>query len=379
MYWIALLAFGFLTIRLLISLVNLLSRTMLAEHGEALSLESPLHNGHPMVSVLIPARNEAKNIGRLLDNLIVTHPSDEDIPLEILVYDDLSEDNTADIVSDFARKDRRISLIQGKELPAGWLGKNHACHNLSLAARGRYFLFLDADVIVEEGLVSSALSHLLRHKISLLSIFPQQLMHSIGERATVPLMNWILVSLLPLMLTRLSARPSFSAANGQFMLFDAQTYRQHNFHEMVKHHKVEDILIFKQMKSMGFRVQTLLSNGMIKCRMYGGFRDALGGFSKNVFAFFGGSMLAGIAYSFITTIGFIPVWISWGPLAAAMYLGLGMVLRAMVSLASRQPAIQNILLSPLQQFAFFVVIGVATYKAVFGKNVWKGRNIDLSL
>lgn len=383
----------FLVLRLLIALVNLaigrgggalvggrkaLSAERLAFSAEmgALSAEMGAKGEGPMVSVLIPARNEAGNIGALLSNLIQACPVRDPLTIEILIYDDLSEDDTAAIVDDLACMDGRIRLIRGKELPKGWLGKNHACHQLAKEASGRYFLFLDADVSIEEGLISATLGHLKKHRLALLSIFPQQIMHSIGERVTVPLMNWILVSLLPLVLTRMSAWSSFSAANGQFMLFDADIYRRHAFHQQVKGHKVEDIVIFRMMKQQGLPVQTLLSNGMIKCRMYAGFGEAVRGFSKNVFAFFGGSMFAGLMFALVTSLGFVPVWVAWGFMAAVVYLLLALLLRAVVSMASRQPVWQNMLLAPWQQMAFLVVMAVASYHTVFGKTSWKGRQID---
>lgn len=367
MYWLAILSFGFLGLRVLVALVNLLSRPWLP------GTKSRRKDHHPLVSVLIPARNEEHHIGRILQDLL-----EQDYPdLEVLVYDDLSEDQTAAVVGSLEAADQRVRLIRGVPLPAGWLGKNHACHQLAMAARGDFLLFLDADVRVRSGLIPATLSHIKKHQLSLLSIFPQQIMGSLAERVTVPLMNWILVSMLPLFLTRHSSWSSFSAANGQFMMFDAGIYRQHRFHELVRKEKVEDIVIFRLMKRQGLRVQTLLSNGKVQCRMYGSFREAVQGFSKNVFEFFGGSMAAGFAFALITTLGFVPVWMVWGRFAALGYFVAALIIRALVALASRQPVLQNILLSPLQQMAFWVVILVATYNRVFRRTRWKGRRVEV--
>lgn len=387
MYWLALLAIGFLCLRLVVATVNLITRPWLrANKGHSDPASEPSHNHEPIaceglperptVSVLIPARNEAGNIGRLLESLSGLHPPNSPTSLEIIVYDDLSEDNTAAIVTQWCQTDNRIRLLSGTTLPEGWLGKNHACHQLASEAKGQYLLFLDADVSINEGLISSAIAHLKTHKLSLLSIFPLQIMKSFGERITVPLMNWILVSLLPLVLTRRSSRASFSAANGQFMLFAADVYHRHQFHQAVKHHKVEDILIFRMMKRQGLKVQTLLSNGMIRCRMYTGFLDAIHGFSKNVFEFFGGSMMAGLAFALITTFGWLPIWIVWGYSGLLLFIISTLMLRIFVSLSSRQSLLYTVLLAPLQQLAFIVVISVAVYNT-FKKNTrWKGRLID---
>lgn len=362
MIWLAYFILGFLVLRLLVSLTNLLTRQW-------------LHPGQPegsaLVSVLIPARNEERNIGKLLESL-----GKQNYPhLEILVYDDLSDDLTATRVGECARRDARIRLLHGKGLPQGWLGKNHACHQLAREAKGEYLLFMDADVTAEPELISQALAHLQRHRLSLLSIFPQQTMHTLGERITVPLMNWILVSLLPLILTRISPWVSFSAANGQFMLFNGKTYRKHHFHQMVRNQKVEDIIIFRKLKQLGLRGHTILSNGQVKCRMYTSFRESIRGFSKNVFEFFGNSILLTIFMALITTFGFIPVYLALGTKFALGWLAGAFLLRALVASASRQNVFQTVLLMPFQQLAYFLVIIEAIRIRIRGKSNWKGRKV----
>lgn len=391
-HWLALIPTVFLLLRLIVVALNLVTRPWLRDRLTT-TLLAPGNNhesdieqnktgkdigSSTLISVLIPARNEEKNIGALLQKISAFHPKCNGLlQIEVIVYDDLSDDNTAAIVEEHSRLDDRCRLVRGKRLPPGWLGKNHACHNLALEAKGDYLLFLDSDVIIEEDLLPTALSHLISHKLELLSIFPQQIMKSLGERITVPLMNWILVTLLPLQLTRISSWPAFSAANGQFMLFRATTYRKYMFHLEVRSQKVEDIAIFRSMKNKKLRVQTLLSNGMIKCRMYRGFREALQGFSKNVFAFFGGSIAASMLFAAITTLGFLPVWIAWGCVAMAAYLLIAMLLRVFSAIASRQDALSVFWIAPLQQFAFLLVIYVATANTLRKKTQWKGRFIDM--
>jgi glycosyltransferase involved in cell wall biosynthesis len=102
------------------------------------------------VSVLIPARNEASGIAISLEYLLKSdHPN-----FEILILDDHSDDGTADIVSEFARKDNRVRLLRSKPLPEGWNGKQHACWQLAQLANQRWLLFLDADVHVSPDAIS---------------------------------------------------------------------------------------------------------------------------------------------------------------------------------------------------------------------------------
>jgi hypothetical protein len=364
MYVLAIVLFSFLLLRLLVVIANLPAGYWPAEKAAESSA---------LVSVLIPARNEADKIASLLHQLSF-HDYKK---LEIIVYDDQSDDETASIVKSVAATDSRIRLIRGGSLPDGWLGKSHACHRLAQQAKGDYLLFLDADVHIKNGLIRSSLHQLRKHKLALLSIFPQQQMYSLAEKISVPLMNWILASLLPLILTRKSAWPAFSAANGQFMLFDAGVYRQHHFHKRVKQHKAEDIAISRDIKKLGFSTQTLLSNGQISCRMYTSLAEAVQGFAKNVFSFFGDSMPTAMLFALIATLGFVPVWMALGWKAMLAYILTGLLIRAMAAVASRQPVWQNLFLAPAQQLMFLWVILTATQNRMNKKNVWKGRKIDL--
>jgi tetratricopeptide (TPR) repeat protein len=355
---------GFLLLRMMVAGVNLLSPTRLpkGDPGDT-----------PLVSVLIPARNEQDSIGSLLESL-ASHDYEN---LEVIVYDDLSDDKTAEVVAQHARQDPRIRLIRGTGLPPGWLGKNHACHHLAMEAQGSWLLFLDADVTAQQGLIRNLLARAGRFGLGLLSVFPGQRMETLGEKAVVPLMNWILVSMLPLPLTRLSARPSLSAANGQCMLFHSGTYRQHRFHERVKDQKVEDIRIFRMAKRLGVPAETLLDNGQVSCRMYRSFREAIQGFSKNVFEFFGGSAWLAWGFTLATVLGFVPVWLAMGAWQAAAFVGGGVLIRLLSAWASRQAAGGALLLGPLQQFSLLMVVSAGLLQRVRKSTTWKGRRVDL--
>ncbi len=353
----------FLLLRLLVAAVNLITK-------QWLRFGYPSQNA--LVSVLIPARNEAHNIKRLLEKLKV-----QEYPhVEILVYDDLSTDNTAQIVKKCMEEHPRLRLLEGKPLPNGWLGKNHACHRLAGEARGDLLLFLDADVQPEKTLIRDALGHMEKYKLDLLSIFPRQRTVGFGEKVSVPLMNWILVSLLPLICTKICKNPALSAANGQFMLFKSNTYHKHGFHEMFKTHAVEDIAIFKKMKTLGLNTHTILSNGQIQCRMYASLKESVTGFSKNMLAFFGHNALLAFGFALITTFGLIPVWLTMGTHGLAVYLFMVSLLRILTSWASKQSVWMNVFLAPLQQVILNYMVFKSIYNKINKKNTWKGRNID---
>lgn len=363
MIWLAFPAFVFLTVRLVIVLINLFSRQWLGK-------EVP--ESTPSVSVLIPARNEAENLPGLLDGLLGQSYQS----LDIWIYDDDSSDGTLEVIERYAARNSRIRYMRGQSIPEGWNGKNNACHQLAMKAEGAYLLFMDADVKVEPDLVHRAIQHARKYDLTLLSIFPRQLMESFGEKITVPVMNWILVSLLPLALTRVSHYPSLSAANGQFMLFRGREYRQHRFHRLVKDINVEDIHIFRIVKQMGYTAHTVLSRGEISCRMYRSMKEGIFGFTRSVFAFFGGSGVALAIFTLLTTFGILFVWLGMGPLYAWIYLALTILLRALVAMLSLQPVAVTTLLAPLIQLSFVWIVIRSFQLRAGGKNTWKGRTIQ---
>lgn len=276
-FYISLLLMAMLTLRFVVVWVNYITQPFLPPlKGNA---------SQPMVSILIPARNEASNLQLLLSAL-----KDEAYPnLEIIVCNDNSTDATAEVLELFRSQIPALKWFNGKELPEGWVGKNYACYQLAQQALGHYLLFLDADVRIEGGVAQRAADFMFRKKLSLLSLFPQQTMHTAGEQAVVPLMNWILLSMLPLIAVRIPWFSSLAAANGQFMMFRADDYKQFQWHLKVKGNNVDDILIARLVKKMRLKMAVLVGNGDVFCRMYNSKKEAIAGFARNIHHYFSGN------------------------------------------------------------------------------------------
>ncbi|MHA7060235.1 glycosyltransferase family 2 protein [Aquimarina sp. M1] len=352
-----------LFIRLLVAFVNYLSFAYLPK-------TTPLRST-PSVSILIPARNEEENIGALLSQLSTF----EYTTLEIIVYNDHSTDKTESIIKHWATLTPTIKLLNGDALPKGWLGKNHACHQLAKAATGNILLFLDADVSVKKDVIERSVGYLQKHELHLLSIFPKQIVKSFGEKVSVPLMNWILLSILPIYLIRKSKNKIFSAANGQFMMFKAATYKAIWPHEQCKSDKVEDMAIIKLFKQEGLASDTRLGDNDISCRMYVGLDEAIEGFIKNIFQFFGNSILVTISFGVLTTIAPFVVYIYLGVWWFIAYLAGIICIRFFVVLASQQSVIQNLLLVLPQHIIFLLIIIKGLINNKQKKLIWKDRNI----
>lgn len=352
----------FLVLRTFVSLVNAFSGLHLPKKKPA---------SYPKVSILIPARNEEAVIGKLLSCLQKLDYPD----FEVIVCDDHSTDNTEEILVRFAGEDIRIHWFLGEKLPEDWFGKNFSCHQLAQKAIGKFLIFLDADVELSPDAVSKAVNYFQKKKLSLLSVFPQQRMESMAELLTVPVMNWILQSLLPMILVQKTKFPSLSAANGQFMMFDAENYRKNQWHSKVRNQHVEDIRLAGMIKTEGLKMAVLLGNKDIFCRMYSAWEEAILGFSRNIHEYFGGKRLVMLAFWLIIIAGPFLVWSAFG----INFLGIAILLiiinRMLVALAARQNVLLSVLLHPVQMFNFTAIVFYNLYRRIKKETEWKGRKI----
>ncbi len=354
-------AFGFLGFQLCNVLINFLFRQRI-----------PKTDGQndELLSVLIPARDEEANIGNLLEAL----RNIKNDRIEIVVCNDHSTDNTEGIIRKYAENDARVRLVQSDDLPNGWLGKNHACSQLAHQAKGRYLLFLDADVVVLDNILADVVSYSKRYKLGLLSVFPTQITASTSEKCTVPLMNYILLTLLALIFVRVSPFPSHAAANGQFMLFDAETYRKLHPHEQFKNSAVEDIAISRYYKSKKIKTACLTGEERIRCRMYHSLKSARDGFSKNIFMFFGNVPVLAFFFWTCATFGIVPVLINNRHLSLP-YLSVMVLVQVLYALTSKQNVLATVLCFPAYLF-FMLQVMIRALKNKKKKNyLWKGRNI----
>lgn len=354
--------FLFLILRFTVTLFNFISDPKLRRVNRDLP---------DLVSILIPVRNEEDNILTLLNSVL----QQEHGHYEVIILDDDSTDGTYQLCSDFCDKHPQFRFMKGEPLPNGWLGKNFACHQLAKAAKGKYLLFVDADEQLYRGLISAAVYRMQLRKLALLSLFTDQDMRTIGERMVVPLMHYVLLNLLPIKLIYLSKNPSFSAASGQFMLFDAAVYKRYQWHEMARDRVVEDVEIMKLLKWKGEKGESLLANGLISCRMYTGFSSAISGFSKNFLAAFNYNIFGFICYLLVILGGPMLIFATLNVQLILMLCGLIILTRIMISLSSGQNAFYNVVLHPLQMLSLLILGISAIQNHLTRKNVWKGRPV----
>jgi chlorobactene glucosyltransferase len=358
-----------LGIFLVITLINILS-------GPFLKKAQPLKN-RPMVSVLIPARNEEVNIGACLKSLLR-----QDYPnFEILVLDDESTDQTAQIVEKYMKSYSKIHLQPGKPLPEGWTGKNWACHQLSQLAHGDILIFTDADNTFWEKAVSRTVGWMQTYQTGLLSAFPQQITGTFFEKLIVPAIDLLLYTSLVLWLTYYSRYSSLAAANGQWIAFTRKNYTKTGGHQEIRQKIVEDVELSRVAKKKGISILTLAGTGLVYGHMYHSAMEVRKGFSKNLFGLVSNQtipfflILIGLSFTYI-----LPYFLIFSgdplifPVSAVI---LNILLRLLLAIRYKHSVLISTILHPISVLLIILIGLNSFYNTKLGSLTWKGREISL--
>ncbi len=375
----------FITSILGLFLINFIINNILFKNTANYILSESLKKSPPLVSILIPARNEAENIKRCVRSLLKQDYTN----IEILVLDDNSSDNTGQVVKEIEKKDSRVKLINGKPLKSGWLGKSYACYQLSKYAKGKYLIFTDADTLHFKNSISSAISCLIKNNLGALSVIPRQIMVSIHERMVVTWVHFGILCLLPLILVKKSKNPLFCTANGQFILFKMEVYKKIGGHKSIKVKILEDIHISKLVKRYGYNFMLFDGSKNIHCRMYRSFSELISGFSKFMFAAFDYNIFTISVVIFLISALFLFPFIllplgflifNWPKIITNLIIVQIITIFVMrIVLAIRlNSRILDVLLQPLSMIYIILICFNSILQTKFGKGVcWKGRSYDI--
>lgn len=349
-----------LTVALAVSLLNLFFAPRLHHLGKG--------DTAVRASLLVPARNEAHHLPRLLGSLPAADPG-----LEILVLDDQSTDRTAEVVREAAARDRRIRLLEGADRPPGWTGKNWACQQLANAARGEILIFCDADIEILDGAIAATVSGLRRWDA--LSAMPRHHFAGWFDAAVEPLITQTsIVTLLPVPLVPRLRSPFLSAATGQWIAFRRDAYRQIGGHAAVRDRVLEDVELGRRVKRMGRRFALLLGGRSLSVRMYASAADTVEGFTKNSYALAGNSAFglaaALIVFYLLALHPFVAAALGFGFLPLAL-LGATRTLEVWMV---RGRAI-SLLLHPAGALALIWIALRSARLSGTGGATWKGRPV----
>ena len=332
------------------------------------------------VTVLIPARNEARHIEATLQSVL----TQTGLPrLSVLVLDDGSTDDTAAIVTRVADRDSRVGLVSGQdtEPPPGWLGKPWALQRLADLATGSILVFVDADVMLYPHAIRAAVDTLRERGFALVSPYPLQLTGSALERLVQPLIAWSWIATMPLRWAETSNRPSLSAANGQFLVVDALDYRAIGAHRAVRHAVIEDVALMRAFKASGRTASAVDGSHLAHCRMYEGPSELVDGYSKSLWSAFGGPARSVAVNGALVAVYVVPAIAAigardrrtrrWGRLGYAA----SVASRAMVARRTAEAVVPDALLQPLSITAFGILNAISWSRHARGRNTWKGRPV----
>ncbi len=345
----------------------------------------------PLVSLIVPARNEEKNIRLCVESLL-----DQDYPnLQILVLEDRSIDSTPVILAELAAHDPRLVILTGRELPSGWAGKPHALYQAAKSAAGEWLLFVDADTFLNPNAVSAALASAQKTGADLYTVMTEQITGSFWERVVMPLvMTALSVGFSPRKVNDPSTRDAI--ANGQFILIKRTVYDAIGGHEKLKNQIVEDKAISEQVKWNGYRLVVADGCGIAQTRMYTDLPSMWEGWTKNIYLGLSDKpamLLLGAFGAFLALVAalFMPAW----PLLGLFWyfngggwMALGVILQAFTVWAVllffriRVNAHMGIarwyaFTTPLGAGVFAAMMFTSTFNVLSGQGViWKGRTYD---
>lgn len=272
----------------------------------------------PKVAVIVPARNEAANIGPCIESLSAQqYPPDR---LGLIVVDDDSNDETPAIAAAFARRDPRIVLCHTSPLPPGWKGKVHACCTGVAAAprEAQWLCFLDADMRAAPQAIASAVQAACDRKLDLLTLAPRHELKSFAERLMLPCGLYLLGFYQDL--EKIQAPESDEVvATGQFMLLRRTAYEAVGGHAAVRDAICEDVELALLMKRRGCRVLLMDGNALLTTRMYTGWSTLWPGFAKNLIQLLGGPVRTVLAAPVVVVIAWAAVYLPLQDLVAVLH------------------------------------------------------------
>jgi len=272
----------------------------------------------PKVAVIVPARNEAANIGPCVESLSAQeYPPDR---LAIIVVDDESSDATAAVVTGLSKRDGRIVLCHTSPLPPGWKGKVHACCTgvAAAPADAQWLCFLDADMQAAPQAVASAVAAASDRKLDLLTLAPRHELKSFAERLMLPCGLYLLGFYQDL--GKIQAPDSDEVvATGQFMLLRRAAYDAVGGHASVREAICEDVELALLMKRRGYRVLLMDGNRVLSTRMYTGWSTLWPGFAKNLIQLLGGPLRTVLTAPVIVLLAWMAVWLPLQDVAAVLH------------------------------------------------------------
>lgn len=339
----------------------------------------------PTIAVIIPARNEARNIRRCVEALLAqTYPN-----YELTVIDDRSNDATPQILVQIQALHPHLHILEGEELLPGWAGKPHALAQGAAKAKGEWLCFVDADTFARPELLTSALAAAQTHQADLFTILTGQELGSFWEKVILPLVFTALSFGFPARQVNDPNRPE-AIANGQFILVRRAVYEATGGHAAIRARIDEDKALAERVKHGGYRLIVADGRAVARTRMYTSFAEIWEGWTKNIFLgmrdrlgllLFGGvvGVLGALALPLWLIAGVAWFAVTGSPVSAVVAAEAALLwayllwIRARVARAMEISPLYALTL-PLGALVFTAMMFASAVNVLSGKGVtWKGR------
>jgi glycosyltransferase involved in cell wall biosynthesis len=326
----------------------------------------------PVVSVIVPARNEEVCLGACLQSLV----GQTGVSYEIIVVDDGSTDGTRQITQSFAG----VQVVNAGPLPEGWSGKNNAMAAGARQAKGEWLLFTDADTVHAPGSLARSLAEARRQKADLLSYSPRQEVVGVWEKAVMPVIfAELAITYRPSVVS--DPKSSAAAANGQYMLISREAYEAIGGFAAIGGSLLEDVDLARAVKASGRRIFFRNGPDAVSARMYRSFAQLQEGWTKNLALLFLSPLrLAGmrlleflliLASLEVAVLGVLYKRPSAAVFAAVLFLVLMGLFVARIREAHFESGATTLSLLGLPVFAYLLVRSKLFWRR--GKVTWKGR------
>lgn len=325
----------------------------------------------PLLSVIIPARNEAENIAECVRSIRGAGYA----PLEIIVVDDRSTDDTAHLAEAVARETGpgRVTVMRGAEPPAGWYGKPWALVEGYREARGELLLFADADTRHTAELIPRALAALETERVDLVSVLPRQEMGSFWERLLQPQVFLVLASRVSdLRRVNRTRRVWDAIANGQFILTTRAAYQAVGTHAAVRHTVIDDLMLAQEYVRHGKDIFLVHATEYMRTRMYRSLSGIVEGWSKNL------ALGTPLMLPPVPALRRVAPWIMWTPALAWILPPLGWLIwgwpwAAVATLASLAVFVEvNRREGAPLGYALLYPVGAAVVALIMLRSAWRG-------
>ena len=365
---------------LIVLFINIIANRMVVKDP----IESGRRDTLPSVSVLIPTRNEAKNVGACLRGALTQdHPR-----YEVILVDDSSTDATVQIAQNIAANNQRLRVFRGRPVAPHWFGKTYAQYQAAQVSRGQYLLFLDADVVLDRRALSYMVTAAQKGGAGILSVLPLQVKEGFWEGLLAPFKYFHLLLFFPLYAMDWAWEAMAAYANGQCMLVERNAYKKIGGHSNASETLREGADMAKLLKQRGGTIKLLSGGGIARARVYGGPPDLWEGMARSLYTLAHRSLLGAvlmiITYALLFVIPFLTViyTLVMGDKLGSVVLpivqiGLAMVM-FMAAMGRYGLAFSEVLLFPLGAAVWIGMITKAISVSLAKQGVtWKGRTVRL--